>query len=488
MMKWFSKRYAYPLAIVAIIACTGLQIAWLVQLFEAQRQQVKRDLEQAVSRAASQNDYLSVVKGHEKSEAFRNFFLSPEWLQFKQAFTNMRKQHVGGRFSSDMKDDSTIIDISLRLANHPTKPYKRKVVRSFDIGETMASVMAADRKDLARMDSLVKAELARNELNVDGSHVLYDYESGKPENPNDHKRAQQADYRSLLYAYNINFFFHNYQFVVTSINKVVIYRMRYYLISSSLMLLLTGLAFLVLFRLMRSQRLYTQARLAFTGNMTHELKTPVSVIEAALDAISRYQLTRDPAKLENYLDISRSELKRLNIMINKVLSLDQLDSGQLQLRTELYDVQQGLNNVVAAMQLRDDRQGAQIRFQPAEEPCFVNGDPVHLTNVFYNLVDNALKYSGTAARITINCQAVESSIHITIADNGSGIPIEYQHKIFERFFRVPGQPDVHNVKGSGLGLHYVKQIISLHGGKVSIQSEAGRGSTFMIELPAYDEI
>lgn len=487
-MKWFSKRYAYPLAALAILACTVLQAAWLVQLFNAQRLQVKRDLEAAISRAASMNDYLSVVQGHEKSENFRNFFLSPEWLQFKQAFTNMRKRHVGGRFSSDMKDDSTIIDISLRIANNSTKAYKRKVVRSFEIGETLQSVMAADRKDLARMDSLVKLECKKINLNVQGYHVLYDYESGKPESPELWKKSKQADYQSLLYAYNINFFFHNYQFVVPSINKVIIYRMRYYLISSFLMLLLTSLAFLVLFRLMRSQRLYTQARLAFTGNMTHELKTPVSVIEAALDAVSRYQLTRDPVKLENYLDISRSELKRLNIMINKVLSLDQLDNGEMQLRTELYDVQQGLTNVVAAMRLRDDQQGAHICFQPAEEPCFVNGDPVHLTNVFYNIVDNALKYSGVGAVVTLTCELSDNDIRIIVADNGPGIPAIYREKIFERFFRVPGQPDVHNVKGSGLGLHYVKQIISLHHGRVSVRSEPGHGSTFVIEIPAYDEV
>lgn len=487
-MKWFSKRYVYYLAGLAIIASIVLQAAWLMQLFNAQRQQVKRDLEQAVSRAASMNDYLSVVQGHEKSENFRNFFLSPEWLQFKQAFTNMRKRHVGGRFSSDMKDDSTIIDISLRLANNPTKPSKRRVVRSFDIGETLASVMAADRKDLARMDSLVKTEFQKADLGVQGYHLLYDYESGKAESPMQLKAAQKADYQSLLYAYNINFFFHNYQFVVPSITKVVIYRMRYYLISSLLMLTLTGLAFLFLFRLMRSQRLYTQARLAFTGNMTHELKTPVSVIEAALDAISRYQLTRDPAKLENYLTISRSELKRLNMMINKVLSLDQLDSGELKLRTELYDVQQGLANVVAAMRLRDDHLGAQIIYQPAEEPCFVDGDPVHLTNVFYNLVDNGLKYSGAGAVVTLNCQPTENNIRITIGDNGPGIPAIYCEKVFERFFRVPEQENVHTVKGSGLGLHYVRQVIQLHQGRVNVQSGPEGGSQFIIQLPAYHEI
>lgn len=484
MMKWFSNRYAYPLVGLAMVASVSLQAAWLLQLFRAQKVQVKRDLEQAVSDAARMNDYLSVVHGHEKSENFRNFFLSPEWLQFKQAFTNMRKRHVGTSFNSELENDSTIISISLRLPNGKPTPRKRKVIRTFDIGETLQSVMAADRRDLVRMDSIVKVELKKNGLNVKGYHVLYDFENSKPKSPQVWHRAQQAAYSSQLYAYNINFFFNRYQYVVDSVDNVVFYRMRYYLISSLFMLLITGVAFFFLFRMMRSQRLYTQARLAFTSNMTHELKTPVSVIEAALDAITRYQLIKDPAKLEHYVDMSRNELQRLNQMIDKVLNLDQFDNGGLRLNTELYDVQQGLDKVVSSMRLRN----AVINYQPSEEPCFVDGDPIHLTNVFYNLLDNALKYSGQDAQINVICSTEKEKVYIRINDNGPGIPQAYRKKIFDRFFRIPGQPDIHNVKGSGLGLHYVRQIVKLHGGEVSVQSEAGQGSEFIIQLPAYHEL
>jgi hypothetical protein len=116
-MKWLSNKYAYPLVVMVILASIGLQAVWLTQLFLTQEIQVKRDLDQAVNNAARMNDYLSVVHGHEKSENFRDFFLSTEWLQFKQAFTGMRARHVGARFSSSLKNDSTIIDISLRMAN-----------------------------------------------------------------------------------------------------------------------------------------------------------------------------------------------------------------------------------------------------------------------------------------------------------------------------------------------------------------------------------
>lgn len=485
-MKWLSNRYAYPLVAIAIIASIGLQAAWLLQLFHAQQVQLKRDLEQALNDASRTNDYLSVARGHEKSENFRNFFLSPEWLQTKQAFVKMRKRHVSARFESVMNDDSTFIDISLRIPEKKGVQKKRKIVRIFDKGESLETIQEADERDLKRMDSLVQKQFEKNNLNVKGYHLLHNFDTGKPEDMKLWRQSQKADYRSELYAYNIYFFLHSYQYVVPSLDNVVIYRMRYYLISSLLMLLMTGLAFYFLFRMMRSQRLYTHARLAFTGNMTHELKTPVAIIDAALDAITRYQLANEPAKLDEYVGISKTEIQRLNQIIDKVLNLDELDNGGIRLRPELYDLQQGLESVVSAMRLGNPQQ-LQINYLPSAEPCFVDGDPVHLTSVFYNLIDNAIKYSGKPAVITVTCRSDAKRVTITVQDEGPGIPKQYQERIFDRFFRVSDHPDIHNVKGSGLGLYYVRQIIILHKGSISVQSSS-KGSIFTIDLPAYHEI
>jgi len=356
-----------------------------------------------------------------------------------------------------------------------------------DKGETMETVKAADKQDLIRMDSLVKAECRDAGINVQFFHLLFSYETGKPESEADWEKAKHADYRSQLFGYNLNFFLHTYQLVVPSISSVVFYRMRYYLGSSLLMLLLTGLAFKFLFRVISTQRMYTQAKLAFTANMTHELKTPVSIIEAALDAINRYQIHRDPARLANYVDIGKAQLQRLTLMINKVLSLDQSDHGQINIRKELYDVQQGLESVVTSMRLRVAK-GMPIRYEPVKEPCFVDGDPVHLTSVFYNLIDNAVKYSGPKADILIVLSCTADKVVIAFEDNGPGIEPLYQNRVFERFFRISDNPDVHNIQGSGLGLHYVKQIIKQHGGKIELHSEMGKGSKFTIQLPAYNEV
>ncbi|MCD9856733.1 HAMP domain-containing histidine kinase [Epilithonimonas sp. JDS] len=487
-MKWLSHRNAQPLVYVAMIASIGLQIAWLVQLFDAQKLQVKRDLDQAVANAARMSEYLSVAPGHENNANFKSFFLSPQWLQLKQAYTQMRHMGIMSRFESSFRNDSTQIKIALRIANNSSAPKKARKISILDDGETMESVIKEDRRDLIRMDSLVKLECERQKINEDSFYILYDYMTGKPGSRENWIRSKNADYKSEHFGYNLNFFIHSYQLVVPSLTKTLFYRMRYYLGSSFAMILLTGLAFWFLFKVMRSERFYTNARLAFTGNMTHELKTPVAVIEAALDSITRYELANDPIRMDHYLKISKNEIHRLNQIIDKVLNLEQLDNGNINLRMELYDIQQGLESVVLSMRLRENSGLVKIDYQPSEDPCFVNGDPVHLTNVFYNLLDNAIKYSGSKPVIKVSCKCTTSHVLIMFQDNGPGIENIYRTRIFERFFRIPENPDIHNVKGTGLGLHYVKEIINRHGGKIEVSGILGQGTLFTIYLPAYDEI
>ncbi|OMP79192.1 sensor histidine kinase KdpD [[Flexibacter] sp. ATCC 35208] len=484
-MKWFSKKYAYPLVIVAMIVSVILQVAWLSQLYRSQEVQVKRELDQVVNNVVRSSNFLSLLPGNEGNDNFLSFFQSPEWLQFKEAYSRMRGHKVMSRFDSDLTGDSSIVDISIRIPNKNYERKKHKVQRIFEHGETEEEQLALDSVEYNRLDSLVDQELLKNHLRVKYFVVKYDWETGAILNHHTAAEIRKADYHSEPCSYNIRLY-NNFQLVVPSLRGIVFYQMRYYLLSSFLMLLLTGAAFYFVFRLLKHQHIYAQARIAFTSNMTHELKTPVAVMEAALDAITRYQLTADPEKLLQYINISKTELHRLNMMIEKVLNLDEVDSGETRLRSELYDVQQGLEQVVTSMQLQNKSAG--IHYHPSEEPCFLDGDPVHLTNVFYNLIDNALKYGGKDVRVDVSCTCTEEHIVISVKDNGPGISKIYHARIFERFFRVQDNVDVHNVKGSGLGLNYVKQIVERHGGKIRVVSELGKGSEFIIELPVYNEV
>jgi len=485
-MKWLSTRYAYPMVALVLVVSIVLQLVWLKQLFRVQQVQVKRDLEQIVNDASQYVMYASVVPTRQRSEGFRQFFLSPEWQHFQLAYSDMQDYNVRSRFSSDIIGDSSIVELRLSLSTKSPafdiKAKPRRRVQNFG-KEDINKVKAEDWKNLAQMDSTVHAKLRQEDFNTTAYYLLYSYENDDPANPGVRKPLKKADFYSKKYTYNLSFI-HKYQLVVPHINGLVFFRMRYYLLSSCFMVLLTGAVFYFILRLMRNQRLYAEARIAFTSNMTHELKTPVATVSVALESITKYNLVNDPEKLNNYLAISRNELQRLNLMIEKVLNLDQFDNGEAKLRTELFDVQTSLQQVVASMQLQTQKQSAVIEFKPSGEPCFVNGDPVHLTNVFYNLIDNALKYGGKNVNIQVGVKCDVHNISVSFRDNGPGIEDIYQSKVFERFFRVQNEADVHNVNGSGLGLNYVKYIVEKHSGKIKLQSEPGKGANFIITLPA----
>jgi signal transduction histidine kinase len=482
-MKWLSNRYAYPLVILVIMVSIVLQLVWLNQLFKAQRVQVKRELEQIVGQSAEMSTYLSLVPGHEQSINFRNFFLSPEWLQLKQAFNNMRLSHVSSSFNTEIKGDSTFVNIGLRIFNGiPPNGHHRSIL--FQKGESLAKEQDSDRVDFHRMDSIVKRQLSLIGSPLNNTYSIYSYDNRKLFDGSSKRNIKNADFISQQYSYNLRFL-GMYQMIVPSINGLVLFRMRYYLASSCFMLLLTVAVFVFILRLMRNQRLYAQVRIAFTSNITHELKTPVATVSLALETIMDNQLENNPQILRDYLEISRGELRRLNIMIDKVLNLEHIDNGQRKFRTELFDVQQALNQVISSMRLQLETSGAQVKYEPMELPCFVSGDPVHLTNVFYNLIENALKYGDDHITLKISCQTDMHEVKISFKDNGPGIAGIYHEKIFERFFRVPSATnDIHNVKGTGLGLNYVKQIIERHDGHIKLESEIGKGSNFIIYLPA----
>jgi signal transduction histidine kinase len=446
-------------------------------------------MESVVGSAAKNTMYQSLIadkRGNNRLKDFpklKEFLLSPQWHQLQQAFDDFKIKGVHDNFHYQIGNDSTVINMGFSFSNAPApvkvpadiiKPKNRQPIR----------LKAIDNKSVLQIDSAVRAGVMQLGLSGETAFALYDYSKDSLISLTTSKeKFKQAAYRSGLYSYNLNYL-NKYQLIIPEINSAIIYQMRYYLFSSLLMILLTGVAFYFLLKLIRNQRLYADAKSTFTSNMTHEFKTPVATISVALESITKYQLVNDPEKLQNYLDISRHELQRLNFMIEKVLNLSQEEETSNTIREELYDVQAGLKQVVASMQIQLDNSRSTIQLSLADEPCFINGDPLHLTNVFYNLIDNAIKYAGPQLEMQISCSCSANNVTLAFKDNGPGIASVYQEKVFDRFFRVPGIMDRHNVKGSGLGLHYVKQISSKHGGSISVKSEPGKGSNFIIILPA----
>jgi two-component system phosphate regulon sensor histidine kinase PhoR len=224
----------------------------------------------------------------------------------------------------------------------------------------------------------------------------------------------------------------------------------------------------------------------FINNMTHEFKTPISTISLACQALQEPAMRANPRILERYLGIIKDENNRLGHQVEKVLQIASLEKGDFKLKIEPVDVHRLLQKAGENMKLSMESQGGQLSQQLEATQTIVQADKVHLTNIFYNLLDNAIKYSHQRPEIAITTEDGRSGIIISIADKGVGISKDVINRIFDKFYRVP-TGNIHNVKGFGLGLSYVKTMIDAHHGQITVQSEPGQGSTFTIFLPYQHE-
>lgn len=240
-------------------------------------------------------------------------------------------------------------------------------------------------------------------------------------------------------------------------------------------------SFLYLFKTIFRQNRLAEMQKAFVNNMTHELKTPVSTVMAAIEAIQLYGVKNDQVKMDRYLAISRRELDHLSDMIDRVLQLDVDERKGLKLEKSEIDLMLVLNNAADTFRINVSKE-VKISVNSPVPKLGLHADESHLRNVVNNLLENAVKYSGDVVAITIDVYDDADYIEFSVSDKGKGIAPEYQKEIFGMFFRVP-EGNLHPVKGFGIGLAYVRQVILQHGGKITVKSSPGKGSTFTIRIP-----
>jgi len=253
-----------------------------------------------------------------------------------------------------------------------------------------------------------------------------------------------------------------------------------------LLLAMVSAAFGAIYRSLRQQQRLTQIKNDFISNMTHELKTPITTVRVALEALQRFDGLADPQRSREYLDISSQELDRLTLLVDRVLKMSLFEREKMELRPEPLDLYALSSSIVATMQLQFQKYAATVHFESEGEGFQVQADRLHLSSVVFNLLDNALKYTPKQPQITVSLRRKGQQVHLSVQDNGVGIPQPYQEKVFEKFFRVP-QGERHDVKGHGLGLSYVAEVLHQHGGTVTLDSEPGHGTTVHLILPAAPE-
>ncbi len=251
-----------------------------------------------------------------------------------------------------------------------------------------------------------------------------------------------------------------------------------------LSLVLVILSVMVVVSFLKQKR-YSDMKTDFINNMTHELKTPVSCISLAAQMLSDKDVPLSPAAMSHITTVITDESKRLGMLVEKVLQLSTFSKESKTVNFQELNINEVVDVVVQTFKLKVEQSGGRIQCDLNAKDTFVLADEMHITNVLFNLMDNAMKYSSDKRPImlTIKTENIDDSfIELSVADNGIGISREDLRKIFDRFFRVQ-TGNVHDVKGFGLGLPYVQMIIQKHHGKITVESELDEGTTFYITLP-----
>lgn len=255
--------------------------------------------------------------------------------------------------------------------------------------------------------------------------------------------------------------------------------------SSALFVIILAFSFYYIVSTIFKQKKLSQIKNDFIGNMTHEFKTPISTISLACEVLNDPSVRKSQEQTNNYVRVINEENKRLGTLVENVLQTAILDKGEFKLNKEQVDMHVVIEKVIDNIKLQVEKKGGRVITNLTAEKFVIWADKTHITNIIYNLIDNAIKYTRQEPQITIDTKSNNTQISIAIKDNGIGISKENQRKIFDTLYRIP-TGNIHNVKGFGLGLSYVKAVVEKHGGAITVYSEVGNGSTFTILLPIQD--
>ncbi len=274
--------------------------------------------------------------------------------------------------------------------------------------------------------------------------------------------------------------------IVPNYKNIVIKQMYWKFAGIVFFTLMIIAAFYITVRTLLVQKKLSEIKNDFINNMTHEFKTPLATISLAVDALRNEKVANDRQKSEYFSSIIKEENKRMNKQVETILQAALMDRQELQLNLQAVHVHEIIQDIADnfKLQLEDKKGRADLQLNAKNDLLEV--DEVHFTNLISNLVDNAIKYSNDNLIIKISTANIKNNLLIKLEDNGIGMNKETQRRIFEKFYRAH-TGNVHNVKGFGLGLSYVKTIVDAHFGKIKVESTVGKGTSFTMEFPLMKE-
>jgi two-component system, OmpR family, phosphate regulon sensor histidine kinase PhoR len=342
-------------------------------------------------------------------------------------------------------------------------------------------VMVNSELEASLLETLLKMEFEKRNLIADFEYGVYDCSS---------QCMLYGDYVPLKTAKDKttskkfpSYANQGYHFGVQFPNREahLLNQMGIWSFSSIVMLLVIVFFAYSMFVILRQKKL-SEIQKDFINNMTHEFKTPISTIAVSTEVLKNPDIVNYPDRLRNYTAIIEKENLRLKQHVERVLQMARLDKEDIGFKKEQVDIHQVINEAIHNTSVALSEKPGTVSVAANAKACRIPGDKLHLTNVFNNLLENAIKYCKGTAEIIVRTVNDGNGIRVEVCDNGIGITQENQKRIFQKFYRVP-TGNVHDVKGFGLGLSYVKTVVEGHGGHVSVESEIGKGSVFRVYLP-----
>lgn len=269
-------------------------------------------------------------------------------------------------------------------------------------------------------------------------------------------------------------------------NNFLIRKIGWYIAGSILFTIIIISAFYLTVRTMFRQKKLSEIKSDFINNMTHELKTPLATISLAIDALTNEKVIHDTEKIRYYSRMIKDENKRMNKQVEKILQSARIEKQDIRLNLQILNAHEIISKVADNVHLQILDKNGKLYLNLGAEHFKIEADDVHFSNVVFNLLDNAIKYSKNDLVIEMTTANEKDMFVLHVKDNGIGMNKETQSRVFEKFYRAH-TGNIHNVKGFGLGLSYVKAIVEAHGGKVKVDSVLGKGSTFSVYFPIVQE-
>lgn len=499
-------RWLIILMTLSLTGITAIQAYWIFNAYSIKEEKFEQAVTEALGGVSKRLEAIEAINFLNDSPNLEPFFNSNNLLiNTYDSFDSLEKRkaaeqgllfsmRINGDTSFMFKMDSNGLKVKAGIDLESKLPMMVDKVENkmFNLSKVYEKLMRHEARKRGRIEHrLMKKDLdslIRFELETKGIIIPFEYavmENNELAMKSEEWSPEKGQHKASLFPGD---FFGNRLLMVSFPRKAnyLLGTMWFTLLNSLLFTAAMIFTFSKTLSYSMKQKRISDIKTDFINNMTHEFKTPIATINLAIDAMSNEKIINNPEKIRHYSNVIKQENHRMNRQVESVLRMALMDKKELDLSYEKVKISEILDDCSNHIKLQLDARGGTLdqSYETKDLEMFV--DKNHLANTIINILDNSMKYSIGAPEIKMLTEITQTEFILIISDKGIGMTKEEQKKIFDRFFRV-SSGNIHNIKGHGLGLSYVRGIIEAHGGKIEVESEKNKGSRFYIYLPLNQE-